>query len=415
MSKLSRIALPLLVLAGCIAVGVILIKTAPKAERRPAEPSLPVVETIRAAPQAYGVTLESQGTVSPRTQSSLISEVSGRIVSIANELRSGGFFEPGQVLLQIDPRDYDNAVTIARSELAQTRLALKEEIARGEQARQDWQRLGLAGEPDQLALRRPQLDSARAAVAAAEARLAQAEIDLQRTRIEAPYAGRVLEKNVDVGQYVTPGTVLSRIYAVDYVEIRLPLSNRQLRYVDLPENYRDTETRPQPVPVDIKADIGGRTYTWQGRIVRTEGDIDTRTRQWFVVAQVDDPYARRDGRPPLKVGQFVTAEIEGRRLENVYVLPRVALRPGEEVVVVTPDRVTDRRSVEVLWETTERVVVRGLNPGDDVVVSAATFVTNGTTVRLAGETEQGAEQQRNERPAPAEERLTDPASSQESD
>lgn len=411
MSKLNRVVLPLLVLAGCLAVGVILIKTAPKAERRPPEPSLPVVETIRAAPQAYGVTLESQGTVSPRTQSSLISEVSGRIVSVADELRSGGFFEPRQVLLQIDPRDYDNAVTIARSELAQARLALKEEIARGEQARQDWERLGLSGEPDQLALRQPQLDSARAAVAAAEARFAQAEIDLQRTRIEAPYAGRVLEKNVDVGQYVTPGTVLSRIYAVDYVEIRLPLSNRQLRYVDLPENYRDTDTKPEPVPVDINADIGGRMYTWRGRIVRTEGDIDTRTRQWFVVAQVDDPYARRGGRPPLKVGQFVTAEIEGRRLEKVYLLPRVALRPGDEVVVVTPERVTDRRLVEVLWETTDRVVVRGLDPGDEVVVSAANFVTDGTKVRLAGETDEGGERRRSEQPVPGEERSADSTSS----
>lgn len=392
MSKWSRIALPLLVFTGCVAVGVILIKTAPKAERRAPEPSLPVVETVPASPQTYAVTLESQGTVSPRTQSSLISEVSGRVVSIADELRSGGFFEPGQVLLQIDPRDYENAVTIARSELAQARLALREEIARGEQARQDWERLGLDGKPDQLALRQPQLESARATVAAAEARLQQTEIDLQRTRIEAPYAGRVLEKSVDVGQYVTPGTVLSRIYAVDYVEIRLPLSNHQLRYVDVPENYRDTDTKPNPIPVAINAEIGGEVHTWQGSIVRTEGDIDTRTRQWFVVAQVDDPYARRDGRPPLKVGQFVTARIEGRRLTDVYVLPRVALRPGDEMVVVTPERITDRHGVEVLWETADEVVVRGLNPGDNVVVSAATFVTNGTRVRLAGEADADHEQ-----------------------
>jgi RND family efflux transporter MFP subunit len=401
MSRLTRIGLPILVLAGCVAVGGILIKTAPKAERRSPEPSLPVVEVIEVTPQIHAVELESQGTVSPRTQSSVIAEVSGRVVSVADELRSGGFFEPGQLLLEIDPRDYENAVTIARSELAQARLELEEEIARGEQARQDWERLGLEGQPDELALRRPQLASARAKVAAAEARLEQAGIELQRTRIQAPYAGRVLEKNVDVGQYVTPGTVLSRIYAVDYVEIRLPLSNHQLRHIDLPESYRDTDATPAPIPVRINAEIGGRTYTWQGSIVRTEGDIDTDTRQWFVVAQVDDPYARRDGHPPLKVGQFVTARIAGTELEDVYVLPRATLRPGDEVVGVTPERTIHRRPVEVLWETHDTVVVRGLEPGDEVVVSAATFAADGTRVRVTGEETPKAEREqavRDERP-----------------
>lgn len=385
MGKLARFGLPILVLAASAAAGVILIKTAPTAERRPPEPSLPVVEVIQVAPRPYAVTLESQGTVSPRTQTSVIAEVAGRVVGVADELRNGGFFEPGQVMLRIDPRDYDNAVTIARSELAQAELALQEEIARGEQARQDWDRLGLEGSPDELALRRPQLDSARARVAAAEARLDQAKIDLERTRIEAPYASRVLEKNVDFGQYVTPGTPLARIYAVDYVEIRLPLSNKQLRHIDLPESYRGSGEARTPVPVQLSAEIGGRTHIWRGRVVRTEGDIDTETRQWFVVAQVDDPYAARGDRPPLKVGQFVTARIEGRRLTDAYVLPRVALRPGDEVVAVTAERIIERRPVEVLWETRNEVVVRGLEPGDEIVTSAANFAVEGTRVRVAGE------------------------------
>ncbi|MBS1269162.1 MAG: Multidrug resistance protein MdtA [Gammaproteobacteria bacterium] len=385
MLKWMRVGLPILILAGCVAVAAILIKTAPKAERRSPEPSLPVVEIVEVNPRLYTVTLKSQGTVSPRTQSSLIAEVPGRVVNVADELRSGGFFEPGRLLLRIDPRDYENAVTIARSELAQAQLALEEETARTEQARQDWERLGLEGKPGQLALRRPQLDSARAKVAAAEARLEQARIDLQRTRIEAPYAGRVLEKSVDIGQYVTPGTVLSQIYAVDYVEIRLPLSNYQLQHVDLPENYRGTERTPVPIPARITGQIGGRSYSWQGRIVRTEGDIDTDTRQWFIVAQVDDPYARRDGRPPLKVGQFVRAEIEGRRLENVYVLPRAGLRPGDQVVALSPERTIHRRPVDVLWGTHDQVIVRGLDPGDEVVVSAVSFVVDGARVRVAGE------------------------------
>jgi len=385
MRKLAVIMLPIVVLGVCVAAGVLLIQTAPTAERRAPTPSLPLVEVLQVAPQSYAVTLESQGTVSPRTQTSVVAEVSGRVVSVADALRSGGFFEPGEEMLRIDPRDYENAVTIARAELAQARLELREEQARGEQAKQDWERLGLAGDPEQLALRRPQLDNVRAKVAAAEARLAQARVDLERTRIQSPYAARVLDKSVDVGQYVAPGTTLARVYAVDYVEVRLPLSNRQLRHIDLPESYRDSETRPEDIPVRINAEVGGRVHAWQGRVVRTEGDIDTETRQWFVVAQVDDPYARREGRPPLKVGQFVTAEIQGRRLTDAYVLPRAALRPGDEVVAVTPDRVVDRRPVEVLWETRGEVVVRGLEPGDEIIVSEGAFAVEGTRVRVDGE------------------------------
>lgn len=389
-AKLARIGFPVLVLAASAAAGIILIQTAPTAERLAPEVSPPVVEVLRVEPQSYAVTLESRGTVTPRTQTSVVAEVSGRVVTMADELRSGGFFEMGELMLQIDPRNYENAVTIAHAELAQAELTLQEEVARGAQAKEDWKRLGLDGEPDALVQRRPQLDSARAAAAAADARLDQARIDLSRTRIEAPYASRVLEKSVDVGQYVSPGTVLSRIYAVDYVEIRLPISNDQLRHVDLPESYRDTDSAPAPVPVRISAEIGGRTHAWQAQIVRTEGGIDTETRQWFAVAQVDDPYALRDGRPPLKVGQFVTAQIQGRRITDAYVLPRAALRPGGEVVAVTPDRLIDRRSVEVMWETRDEVVVRGLEPGDEIVLGAAHFAVQGTRVRVAGEEAPGS-------------------------
>ncbi|MFZ0486369.1 MAG: efflux RND transporter periplasmic adaptor subunit [Arenicellales bacterium] len=385
MRSLIRIGLPVLILGASLAAGTALIKTTPKAERLQPEAPLPVVNATTARPRDYAVTLKSQGTVSPRTQSSLVAEVSGRVVKVADELRSGGFFEAGQLLLEIDPRDYENAVTIARSDLAQARLDLQEEVARGEQATQDWQRLGLAGKPDRLALRKPQLENAHAKVAAAEARLSQARNDLQRTRIQAPYAGRVLNKKVDIGQYVTPGTVLSEIYAVDYVEIRLPLSNYQLRYIDLPESYRDADSAPAPVPVRINAQVGGHTYTWEGRIVRTEGDIDTDTRQWFVVAQVDDPYAEHDGRPPLKIGQFVTADIQGKKLEDVYVLPRSALRPDNQVVAVTADSTISHRPVEVLWGTDEQVIVRGLAPGDEIITGAAAFAVDGIRVRVAGE------------------------------
>lgn len=374
-----------MVLVACGLVGWFLISTAPQAERRSPEPSVPLVETIIAQTQTYPIVLRSQGTVSPRTQSTLVSEVSGKVITVDAALRSGGFFEDGQVLLRIDPRNYENAVTIAQSELTQAKLSLEEEKARAQQARQDWERLKLSGEPDALATREPQLANASATVAAAEARLRQAQIDLARTEIKAPYAGRVLEKNVDLGQYVTLGSALATIYAVDYVEIRLPVSNNQLEFIQLPEIYRGNTQAFSEIPVAIQGQIGTRIHTWEGKIVRAEGAIDAGSRQWFVVAQVEDPYGRRGDKPPLKVGQFVIAEIQGKLLQDVYRLPRTALQPDQQVVQVSAERTIHPKPVEILWEATDEIVVRGLNQGDEIAVTKISLPVEGMRVRVAND------------------------------
>jgi len=388
--RLGRVLLPLGVLAAGAAVGFGLIATGAKTERRPPPSGAPVVETLTVAPEDFRVIARSRGTVAPRTQSTLIPQVAGRVVRIAPTLRDGGFFEAGEKLLELDPTDYTNAVTVARAELATSRLALAEEEAQGQQAGREWEQLGLTGEPSDLVLRRPQLESAKAAAAAAEARLAQAEADLARATIVAPYAGRVLAKHVDVGQYVAPGTVLAEVYAVDYVEIRLPLSDDQVGFVDLPEGYRGDGgkgARKGP-PVTLKATVGRDTYTWEGRVVRTAGAIDTASRQLFVVAQVDDPYARRGDAPPLKVGQFVEAEIQGRVLKGVFVLPREAVEPGGRVVIVTPERRIERRPVEVAWSDGDRVVVsKGLAAGERISLTPVPFAADGAQVRVQGEGE----------------------------
>jgi multidrug efflux system membrane fusion protein len=235
MRRLFKILLPLLVLGVSAWLGMELLGSGPQPVRKPPKPTLPVVETFTVQAADYTVRVPSYGTVAPRTQSTLIPEVAGRIVEVAPAFRAGGFFEAGDLLLRIDPTDYQNAVVVARAELAQARLNLREEQAQGAQAQRDWQQLQMPGEPGDLARREPQLESRRAEVAAAEARLRQAQTALARTRIGAPYAGRVLEKRVDVGQYVSPGNVLATLYAVDYVEVRLPLSDRQAAFVALPE------------------------------------------------------------------------------------------------------------------------------------------------------------------------------------
>ena len=374
--------LPLAIVAAALAGAWIIIANKPEAERG-APPVVPVaVEAMRVQPSSFQVVVRTEGTVEPRTQSTLIPQVSGVVRSISPSFRDGGFFEKGDVLVTLDPKDYELAIASAEAQVAQAESALEQELAQAEVVKNDWKLLGKKA--PELGLRKPQIAAARAAVLSARAQLERARTDLERTRIRSPYAGQVLEKSVDVGQFVSPGTVLARIYATDYVEIRLPLSPRELEFVDLPENYRDDADQPSQAgpAVTVFADIGRSSWSWQGRIVRTEGAIDTSSRQLFVVAQVDDPYDRGpQGRPPLRIGQFVRAEIAGRTLEPAFVLPRGAMREGNEVLIVDADSRLERRPVSVAWSDESNVVItEGLAAGEVVNVTPLAVASSGTLV-----------------------------------
>jgi RND family efflux transporter MFP subunit len=365
--------------------------------------------------QAYQVELSSYGVVQPRTESQLVAQIGGQVVKIADNFREGAFFEAGDLLLEIDDRDYRAAVDVARALLIQAQSAFKEEQARAGQASRDWQRLG-SGAASELALREPQLAAAQAGIASAKAQLSSARLNLERTRITAPYAGRVLEKRVAQGRVVSSGTELASIYAVDYVEVRLPLNNRQLEFVELPEQYRGGElSSPRSPAVTLSAEIGRSRYHWQGRVVRVEGAIDSRSRQLFVVAQVDDPYSLGpQGNPPLKIGQFVEARIQGRLLEKVFVLPRAAINQNQRVLLVEDD-VLVARVVEPLWRDEQSVIVAaGLAAGELLNLTPLGALANGARVQanIEGESQQAATHAADGETgsAPATESSTKPAS-----
>ena len=378
--------LPLVLLGLAALAAVTMIRNRPVVETQPPQIAPPGVRVHVVEIDDVDLSVISEGTVRPRTESELVPEISGRVMSISPSFAEGGFFEEGDILVTIDPFDYQQAVISARAQLAETRLRLAQEEAEAEVARREWEDLG-RGDPRELTLRKPQLENARAAVAAAEANVVRSQRDLERAEVTAPYAGRVRRKNVDIGQFVTIGNSIGTIYAVDVAEIRLPLPDQELAYLNLPLAYRGTGDHRGP-RVTIRTTFAGEEYAWNGRVVRTEGEIDPVSRMVHVVAEVRDPYLPGPDldRPPLAVGMYVDAEIEGRRFDHIAVVPRAALRGRDQVMVIDDQNRLRFREVDILRTTAELIyVAQGLEGGERVVISTIDSPTDGMRVQVAGD------------------------------
>lgn len=381
---IMRKLLPLLLLVLFIGGAQLISHYKPEAARRDTPP-VPVirVETLPLAPREYRVMVNSFGRVQPRTEGELVAQVSGQIIEVSPNFRDGGFFEAGEILLTIDPRDYRIQVDIAAAELANAQVNLQEQQALADQAKKDRAILQKRGIASDYALRKPQLAAASSQIDAAKAKLQQAELAVERTRVKAPYAGRILSRSVDQGVVVSANQSLARIYATDRVEIRLPLKNSELPFVELPESYRNGGREPDRLPVvTITNRLGNRPEQWPATLVRTAGAIDEQSQQLYVTAQVEHPYADSgDGRRPLKIGQFVTAEIEGRTLPQAIVIPNAAIYQGSYVYLFV-NGVLQRREIEVAWQNSrEAVIGSGLKAGDELVLTPLGQVSSGTPVR----------------------------------
>ena len=378
-----KFLLPLAVIGVATLVAVIVVQNRPEVATQVPEFAPPGVRAYLVEVDTVQVPVMSQGTVRPRTETQLVPEVAGRVTWVAPSFAAGGFFEEGDILLRIDPFDYQQTVISSRSQLAQSRLRLAQEEAEAEVARREWEELG-RGDPRSLTLREPHLEDARAGVAAAQAGLIRAQRDLERADLKAPYAGRVRSKTVDVGQFVTVGAAIATIYAVDVAEIRLPLPDEQLAYLDLPLAYRGTTNQDGP-RVTLRTTFAGATYEWRGQVVRTEGEIDPVSRMVHVVAEVRDPYAAGPdpNRPPLAVGMYVEAEIEGRAFDEIVVVPRAALQGRDQVLTIDTDSRVWFREIDILRTTTDSVYVRsGLTQGETVATSALDGPTDGMRVQI---------------------------------
>ncbi len=347
--------------------------------KKPTKPRALDVEVQAVYSQAYTLLIDSYGLVQPKTQSTSVSQVSGEVVNISERFREGGFFNKGDVLLTIDNRDYIADVNIAKAELAFNEVALKEEQAQAKQASDDWQRLRPDTPASDLVLRLPQLRYAEANVLAATAKLDKAQLALSRTKIIAPYSGRVLNKYVDIGQLVSTGTPLADIYATDTVEIRLPINNQDLKFLDLPEEYSDGSNNQQDIEVTLKSDLINQQQ-WQGRIIRTEGAIDNNSQQLYVVAQIDTPFANTQ-QASIKIGQYVTATIRGKTIEKALIIPNHSIYQGSYVYIVKNDELY-RTDITVLWQNeTETLVEAQFTDGALLVTTALGLISSGTRVK----------------------------------
>ncbi|MGB5488525.1 MAG: efflux RND transporter periplasmic adaptor subunit [Lysobacterales bacterium] len=404
MGKFFKFMLPLILIIGSMLTVIALVayQKSQTAERKDDTEKAVLVDTIEAEVVSLNFTVNSQGTVRPRTETTLVSEVSGKIVSVAPEFVAGGFFHQGEVLLQIDPSDYEAGLKRAEAALASRKAKLADETARSEQALKDWKNMGRQGQPSDLALRKPQMADARANVSAAEADVQKARRDLERTSITVPYDGLVRQKAVDIGQYVTLGTRLGVTFAIDTAEVRLPLTNNDLHYLDLPsETEIMNRDKPFP-PVTLSADDGDGISQWQARIIRTEGVVDETSRVIYAVAQVVDPYGvlGQSEQQELKIGTFVNAEIQGLPAENVVVLPRYVLRADHTVLIANEDNELEILPVTVLRAAPRKVYLsKGIEGGAKVVITTLDAPVPGTKLAIRGfedstpaEPTQGSEQ-----------------------
>ena len=404
MGKFFKFILPLVLIVGSIfvVIGLVAWQKSQTTERKTDAEKAVLVDTIVAEVVSLNFSVNSQGTVRPRTETTLVSEVSGKIVSVAPEFVAGGFFHQGEVLLQIDPSDYEAGLKRAVAALASRKAKLADETARSEQALKDWVNMGKKGQPSDLGLRKPQLADAAANVSAAEADVQKARRDLERTRITVPYDGLVRQKAVDIGQYVTLGTRLGVTFAVDTAEVRLPLTNNDLHYLDLPSETDVINKNRSFPPVKLTAEGGAGTNEWQARIIRTEGVVDEISRVIFAVAQVVDPYGvlGQSHQLELKIGTFVNAEIEGLPAENVVVLPRFVLRADHTILIANDDNELEILPVTVLRAEPKKVYLSaGIEGGTKVVITTLDAPVPGTRLAIRGEqappvveSEEGSEQ-----------------------
>ena len=365
---------PFLIVFSSIVVFTLMIKLKPEAEFQKPNVIPQVVETMAAYPSEVRAKINSQGTIRPEHEIIITSEVSGKVEWISTKFLDGSGFSIGDTLMKIEKRDYELALISRESSLFQARLALEREEAEANLANIEWKRVG-KGDASSLTLREPQLAQARAVLAAAEAAYEQSKRNLKRTEVIAPFDGRVRKKMVDIGANLVPGSRIADIYNTLNYEVRLPVADKDIPFLGIPLDGTTLSESSRP-SVLLTTSYGGDTFQANGYIVRSESQIDPKTRMISVIATI--PMNKMNKK--LKVGMFVNAEIDGLSFKNITVVPRSAVK--NDMIWVVEKNYLRKKSVEVIrYEDDLAFIADGLNKNDRVLVTRLDSYVDGMPVR----------------------------------
>lgn len=384
-SKRSRtvlkIILPILILL--IGVGAFtMLGKLKKAPQRQTPSQLGVlVDVMELQEKPHQVKIHATGTVTSEQEITLVPEVSGKVIWLAPQLVSGGFFAQGEPLLRIEASDYKLAVEKARADIARAEVALRTEMERGRVTLQEWQRMDLPdkGEPGALITREIQMQQEQANLAAAKANYKQAELNLQRTEISAPFNGRIRQEMVDLGQYLRAGTSIGTFSGTARAEIHVPLPIDELSWLSIPR--ANTSVAGSLAIISLP---GNPQTQWQGKIVRSLGEIDATSRMATVIIGIDDPYQleKITGGPVLYNGQFVEIQLFGKDLGQIISIPRDALRPGQQVWIADTENRLRQRSIKVLRREQQALVLEsGVESGDKLILTSLSGAADGLLLR----------------------------------
>ncbi|NOZ43319.1 MAG: efflux RND transporter periplasmic adaptor subunit [Alphaproteobacteria bacterium] len=377
-NSIKRLLLPVAIIAVASLISYALVLAKPEPEKKPPTEIARHIRAVVAHKSKITLSVITQGTVKPKQTIELVPQVSGRIVYVSKKFVAGGRFKKGELILRLDPRDYHYAITALEARLSEGRQQLIREQAEGALARSEWQKLG-KGKASALTLRKPQLANVRAKLKAAKANLDVARLNLERTEIRAPFNGLLATKNVDFGQFITVGTKIGKFYSTDVLEVRLPMSSLNLSQFDI-AGLRAGRVKPD---VTLTGRFANQEDYWKGRIVRTEGVVDVKTRIMFVVAQLRGKQLLSVKRQqPITIGEFVSAKIAGRTYNNIFKLPREVLRQGDQVLVIDKNNQLRTRIVTVIKSDRDYVVItKGLKEGDIVDTSQLGANVDGLLVK----------------------------------
>ena len=354
----------------------------PEAQKRAIPETVVRVDTITTQPTNYPIIVNANGTVEAQTRGDLVAQIRGEIVAVSDNFNTGGTFKKGDVLIQIDQRDYQADLSQALALLSQADAAYRQEQATAKQAKLDWKRLGNSTPAPDLVLRKPQLTAAKAQYDSAKAAADGAQLNLSRTTITAPYDGRVIERKAVLGQYLAVGTPIAEVFAIGGVEVRLPISQDEFSQLGLDSFSAESEA-VNPYTVSITSTVGNQGYQWDAVITRTDSTFDINTRQIDIIAEVQDPFGNISGQPALKIGQFVSARIQGRTIENVFVIPNKSIREGSYVYVVRDGKLA-KQTINIQWQDDQNALIgSGITNGEQVVTTSLNSTLAGASAKLS--------------------------------